>query len=115
MDRNRETGQLIEAQRRALAEAVVSRQYERQPGLRQRYGDGGQAKCVQDTEYHLSYLAAAVTYASPALFSDYIAWAKAVLAAFGVGPEDVAQNLVCLREVLADQLPGGMGGAVAAH
>src|SRR4051794_18295833 len=83
MDRNRETGQLIEAQRRALAEAVVARQYELQPGLRQRYGDGGRAKCVQDTEYHLSYLAAAVTDSSPALFSDYIAWAKAVLAAFG--------------------------------
>src|SRR4051794_23185898 len=97
MDPNREAGQVIEAQRRALAEAVVARQYELQPGLRQRYGDGGQAKCVQDTEYHLSYLAAAVTYSSPALFSDYIAWAKAVLAAFGVGAEDVERNLLCLR------------------
>ena len=114
MDRNRETGQWIEAQRRLLAEAVVARQYELQPGLRQRYGEGGQAKCVQDTEYHLSYLAAAVMYSSPALFSNYIAWAKAVLAAFGVGQEDVQQNLVCLRDVLADQLPDGMDNAVAA-
>ena len=89
-DLNREAGQTIEAQHRALAEAVVCRQYRLQPGLRERYGEGGRAKCVQDTEYHLAYLAAAVTFSSPALFCDYIAWAKAVLAAFGVGPEDVA-------------------------
>lgn len=112
MDRNRETGHFIEAQRRALAEAVVARQYERQPGLRERYGEGGQAKCVQDTEYHLSYLAAALTYSSPALFSDYVAWAKAVLAAFGVGQEDVKQNLICVRDVLVERLPGGTGGVV---
>src|SRR5947209_6088487 len=85
---------------RPAAEAVVSRQYRLQPGLRQRYGEGGQAKCVQDTEYHLAYLAAAVRYSSPVLFSDYIAWAKAVLAAHGVGPEDVEANLACLRDVL---------------
>src|SRR3954451_16210045 len=103
MDRNRQTGQLIEAQRRMLAEAVVARQYELQPGLRERYGEGGRAKCVQDTDYHLAYLAAAVTYSSPALFCDYIGWAKAVLAAFNVGPEDVERNLACLREVLGEK------------
>ena len=86
-DLNREAGRTIEAQRRSLAEAVVSRQYQLQPGLRERYGESGQAKCVQDAEYHLAYLATAVTFSSPALFSDYIAWAKAVLAAFGVAPE----------------------------
>src|SRR5438270_13715546 len=105
-DPNREAGQYLETQRRALAEAVVARQYELRPGLRERYGEGGRAKCVQDTEYHLAYLAAAVTYASPALFTEYIAWAKAVLAAYGVGPEDVAGNLACLRDVLGEQLPG---------
>src|SRR5436305_14099100 len=115
LDRNRETGQLIEARRRALAEAVVARQYERQPGLGERYGEGGRAKCVQDTEYHLAHLAAAVTFSSPALFRDYIGWAKAVLAAFGVAPEDVAGNLACLRDVLSEQLPGGMREAVTPY
>jgi MerR family transcriptional regulator, light-induced transcriptional regulator len=112
---DRETGQTIESQRQALAETVVNRQYRLQPGLRDRYGEGGQAKCVQDTEYHLAYLAAAVTYSSPALFCDYIAWAKALLAAFNVGPEDVGLNLVCLRDVLGEKLPGGMGEAVAPY
>src|SRR4051812_36137825 len=112
---NPEAGQAIDSQRRALAEAVVARQYQLQPGLRERYGGGGQARCVQDTEYHLAYLAAAVMYSSPALFCDYIAWAKAVLAAHGVGPEDVAGNLSCLRDVLSEALPRGVGEAVAPY
>src|SRR5690348_14944821 len=114
-DLGREAGQWIDARRRELAEAVVARQYERQPALRERYGPGGQAKCAQDTEYHLSYLAAAVTYSSPALFAHYAAWAKAVLAAFGVGTEDVERNLLCLRDVLGEELPAGMAEAVAPH
>src|SRR5437868_12602274 len=114
-DLGRETGQWIDSQRRALAEAVVARQYALQPGLRERYGEGGQAKCVQDTDYHLAYLAAAVTYSSPALFADYIGWAKAVLAAFGVGPEDVERNLACLRDVLREKLPGGAAEVIAPY
>jgi methanogenic corrinoid protein MtbC1 len=114
-DLNRDAGQAIAAQRRALAEAVVSRQYRLQPGLRERYGEGGQARCVQDTEYHLAYLAAAVTYSSPALFTDYVAWARAVLAAYGVGTEDVEANFACLRDVLGERLPGGLWEAVVPY
>jgi hypothetical protein len=111
-DRYREVGRTIESQRRALAEAVVLRQYQLQPGLRERYGEDGRAKCIQDTEYHIACLATAVMFASPSLFCDYIAWAKAVLAAHGVGTEDVVGNLVCLRDVLGEQLSGGMGKAI---
>jgi signal transduction histidine kinase/ActR/RegA family two-component response regulator len=107
-DPNRQAGQTLDARRRPLAEAAVVRQYARQPELGQRYGEGGRAKCVQDTEYHLATLAAAVTFASPALFRDYSAWARATLAAHGVAPEDAQANLACLRDVLGEQLPGEM-------
>ena len=112
-DLNREAGHAIERQRRQLAEAVVARQYDRQPELRERYGTGGQAKCVQDTEYHLAYLAAAVMYSSQVLFCDYIAWAKMVLAAIGVVPQDLEANLLCLRDVLTVQLPAESAAVVA--
>lgn len=115
LDLNRQAGQVIEGQRRALAEAIVARQYERQPGLREWYGESGQAKCAQDTDYHLAYLAAAVTYSSSALFCDYIAWAKTVLAAFGVKQEDVESNLACLRDVLNEKLPDSVRQAVTSY
>src|SRR5580704_14597423 len=42
-------------------------------------------------------------------------WAKVVLAAHGVGTEDVEGNLVCLRDVLGERLPVGTGEAVAPY
>jgi hypothetical protein len=108
MDRSRETGRYLDAQRRPLAEAVVARQYQLQPELPDRYGEAGRAKCVQDTEYHLAYLAAAVTFASPALFAEYVAWAKPVLAAHGVGPDDVERNpSCCMRTTWQEWGKGG--------
>ena len=101
----REIGQLIEAQRSMLAEAIVSRQYELQPMLREKYGVVGNDKCIQDTEYHLSYLSSAVTFSSPSLFADYMKWAKEVMAAYGIAAEDVERNVDCLIEVLNEKLP----------
>lgn len=104
MDHSRDTGQLLERERRSLAESVVSRQYQLQPELRSRYGEDGREKCIQDTEYHLSYLAVAVQFASPSLFAEYFAWVKPVMVAYGVNLEDVDRNLVCLRDVLQKRL-----------
>src|SRR5262245_12304032 len=97
--------QALEDRRQALAEEAVARQYERRPALRQRYGEVGRAKCVQDTAYHLAHLTGALAADSPALFDDYLLWARDLLAARGVGPEDVAENLACLRDVVAERLP----------
>ena len=105
MTHSRKAGQLLEGERQSLAEAIVSRQYQVQPELRERYGEGGREKCVEDTKYHLAYLAAAVQYASPSLFGEYFAWAKPAMVAYGVDLEDVNRNLICLRDVLQERLP----------
>jgi methanogenic corrinoid protein MtbC1 len=109
----RTAARYILSQRPALAQAVVARQYVCQPDLRQRYGDGGMAKCVQDTDYTLSYLAAALNYSSPAIFKGYIAWAKNVLEVRNVRIEDVDDNLRIMESVLGEQLPDGSAAAAA--
>ena len=109
---HRTAAKYILAHRQALAQAVVARQYDRQPELRQRYGEAGEAKCVQDTEYHLAYLAAAVMFSSPALFKDYFRWVKTVLTVRNISLEDVDNNLACLLAVLQEQLPEGSATTV---
>lgn len=104
MQSAREIGQILDADRHSLAEAIVDRQYELHPQLQARYGTAGKAKCVQDTEYHLSYLATALTYSSPNLFADYIRWAKGVMVAYGVDLADVEVNLACMRDMLHSRL-----------
>jgi signal transduction histidine kinase len=104
----------IDARRRTLSAAVVERQYALHPELGDRYGERGREKCIEDTEFHLAHLSAAILATSPALFADYIDWVSFVMSAAGIRPEDVRANLRCLQDVLAEQLPEGMG-VVAGH
>ena len=102
---NKIAGRLIAAERASLAEAITARHYEAQPELASRYGEAGRARCLQDADYHLSYLADAVAASSPALFSDYLGWAKVMLGARGIPAEDLSRNLSVMREVLRQSLP----------
>jgi MerR family transcriptional regulator, light-induced transcriptional regulator len=108
-------GRLISGARAALAEAVTARHYELNPSLETRYGAAGREKCLQDANYHLSYLAEAVGSALPSLFADYVAWAKVMLEARGVPASDLARNLEVIRDVVSERLPAGEGEAAARY
>lgn len=103
------TGQAIDDRRTALAEAIVARQYSLRPDLEDHYGPEGRARCIRDTERHLANLSAAVAASSPALFSDYLDWARSVMAANRIRDEDIEGNLACLQEVLSTALPDDHG------
>src|ERR1044072_7031396 len=111
----RQAGRALTAARDVLAAAVTERHYELNPDLERRYGAAGRAKCLQDANYHLSYLAESLGSALPALFADYIAWAKVMLEARGVTANDLARNLDVLREVVRERLPGAEGELAARY
>jgi signal transduction histidine kinase len=101
-------GKEIAARRDALAEAVTARQYDLHPDLAGRFGPLGRQRCREDAAFHLSYLAEAVAVGQPALFADYLAWAKVMLAGRGIPVDDLVENLRALTDVLSRELPGGM-------
>ena len=101
----------IDASRRAISEAVVERQYALNPELRDRYGERGREKCVEDTQYHLAHLSGALLASSPALFEDYIGWASGVMSVASVRTEDLRDNLTCMRDILRDRLPDAIASA----
>ena len=105
----------IEARRSDLAELIVERQYLAQPELVVRYGEAGRAKCLQDTMHHLSSIASAIALSTPALFVDYVAWAKTLLEARNIPAGDLALNLVCIRDVLRDELPEDVGAVAVEY
>ncbi len=98
-----------------IAETVVERQFALRPELRDRYGDLGWAKSIEDTEYHLAHLSGALLASSPALFADYISWAWDAITVATVRPEAVRENLVCLRDTLSDLLPKSMARAASSY
>ncbi len=101
---------MLEARRGELASAMTERQLAMRPDLAERYGERGRHHCHKDAEYHLSYLADAIASDSPALFSDYVDWARVMLASRGIPAGDLESNLEILREILRRELPAGQAG-----
>lgn len=99
------SGEEIDMIRSQLAEIITEKHFERKPELLARYGAAGRAKCFQDAQYHLSYLSEALQSAQPALFSDYVVWAKAMLEGRNIPEKDLIDNLEVMRESLAEVLP----------
>lgn len=89
----------------AIAAALVEREFARHPELSARYGPLGREKSLQDAGYHLDCLAQAVAAGNPALFSDYVGWAKVVLVRRGILAADFAFHLECMDDALRDILP----------
>ncbi len=58
----------------------------------------------ENPETHLEYLSAAVEASEPALFLDYIGWARVVLAGLGFPEKHLERSLDATRVVLAAEL-----------
>lgn len=84
-----------------FATRITDTQLDRDPALRARYGARGRQHCIDDTVFHLTYLGEAVEFRDATLFADYIAWAKVMLGARGVGSADLIGNLEHIRAALA--------------
>jgi len=100
-----QTCQAIAAKRDPLAQGIVARQYASQPELALRLGDSGREKCAADVKRHLDNLSQAIAVGRPALFVDYVAWAKVVLHARNIQAEDLAANLEACYQELAELPP----------
>lgn len=106
---NKGISETIEARRFELAELIVEKQYRAQPELVRRYGEAGRAKCLQDTMHHLSSISSAIALSTPAIFEEYVTWARGLLEARNIPANDLALNLICIRDVLRDELPANVG------
>ncbi len=102
---NKRTAELVYTNTNEISKAAVDLHYRKVPELASRYGAAGKEKCLQDAKYHLAYLAEAILSESPLLFQDYIGWAQQMLASRNVPAKDLAINLNCLKEALAQRLP----------
>lgn len=88
-----------------LAAAITERHFQRHPELEPLYGKRGRQHCQQDASYHLHFLAEAIALHSPAIFVQYLAWARIMLAARAIDARELEQNLITMQEVLAEQAP----------
>lgn len=112
---NQQVSEALNTRRGALAEQIVTHEFLRHPELDARYGKIGREKCLQDSGYHLSYLAQAISAESPALFENYIGWAKVMLSKRGIPAADLEGLLGSMRASLETELPPDLGGVACAY
>lgn len=105
---NEEVSQTIRAQRAALADRIVTRQYSVETNHWQPYSPTGREKSVRDAGYHLSYLCEAIAAGDPSLFLDYIAWVKVLFAGLNFPETALRTTLECTRDVLRETLSDAM-------
>jgi methanogenic corrinoid protein MtbC1 len=99
-------GELLRRQQAALADEIVRRHFADHPDLMQRYGPAGRDKCLQDANYHLTYLADAMAAGELTMFTAYVGWVKVMLGKRGVPMADLSRYLELTRTVLGEQLGG---------
>lgn len=94
-----------------VAEAATDLQYQRQPGVWEKYGERGRALAVRDGAYHLPFLSSAVAADEPRLFAGYVAWVRMLFERLGFTPDKTSVTFECLRDAVAAVVPGGAGAA----
>ena len=99
----------------ALAEAIVAEHYRLRPELEARYGPPGRRHCLQDTVFHLQFLAASVGIGDSGHFARYVAWCNSILVPRGIPTSDLVESLQVMRDVLAAALPGDVAAAACRH
>ncbi|HEY0156540.1 MAG TPA: cobalamin-dependent protein [Thermoanaerobaculia bacterium] len=85
-----------------LADAITDRHFAAHPEVLQRYPEVGRQRCLEDARFHLRYLASALDAGSTAMFLDYIAWAKVMLATRNVPANDLEENLRIIAGTLGE-------------
>jgi methanogenic corrinoid protein MtbC1 len=89
-----------------MAEEITAEYFRRRPEMLARWGEVGKRRCMEDSAFHLSYLAEAVRFDSPELFVDYIGWAKILLHSLRISESDLRENLELVRSTVGRHFEG---------
>lgn len=102
---NKELGNKILNEKDRLAKEILDQQYQENPLLWEKWGQQGYDRCLEDTAYHLSYLAESIKTGSPAVFHNYIKWARELFENLGIPTEDLSRNLILIQEIVSSNIP----------
>ena len=96
---------LLRVRAPALASAILAEHYQLRPELERLYGGIGRQRCLEDSIFHLHFLAGSVEFGDTRVFADYTAWAADLLARRRIPSGDVAENVRVMGRVLREDLP----------
>lgn len=108
-----ETAEAIRSLSDTLPGKLLEKHFSADPLLREKYGNREIKYYIQDTRFHLSYLAEAIAANEPVLFNEYLGWTKVFFAGLPVTEHQVLTNLLLLKDSLITLLPDHHGMTAA--
>jgi len=101
----RESAQALRELKPELVESMLKASYRLAPEVWEPFGDAGRAYARVDFGHHLDFLAEALSFDDPGLFTNYIEWVSVLFAGLGFGAKGLDSTLGALREGLVSVLP----------
>ncbi|MCX7876712.1 MAG: cobalamin-dependent protein [Melioribacteraceae bacterium] len=89
-----------------LPQVVLEKHFELNPKLKERYNQFHIENYLNDTSYHLTFLAEAILLDEQELFNQYLAWLKQFFDNLPVPEEDLIQNFLLVKENLRERIDG---------
>ncbi|HKJ79692.1 MAG TPA: cobalamin-dependent protein [Prolixibacteraceae bacterium] len=99
--------------KKKYAEEIVECQYKKQPESWKKFGESGRQLSIRDAEYHIPFLAEAISANQKEIFTDYLNWVKTLFRGLKFPDSAITENLNCMREVLSDNLREEMAAIVS--
>ncbi len=94
------------------AEVITEELLRKNPQWLEQFGEAARKSGIEDTAYHLQFLASAVEAGAPEAFAEYARWTTRVLASRDIAPEMLAESLLEIPESLAPELNEEQGRIV---
>jgi methanogenic corrinoid protein MtbC1 len=112
---NKMTSLGIKELKSTLPEQIMDRHFKIRPNLRASYKERHIRLYLEDTGYHLNYLAESIAANEPILFNEYLSWAKTFFSTLLIDLNDIILNLELIRDALQIDLEPQAGELAAKY
>ena len=89
-----------------IVNQVTEKIYELEPGLLERFGEQGKAKCREDNHHHMRHLQTAFDLNETKVFTDYAVWLNGILTRHGMKTQHLIDNFEIIRSRLEEETGG---------
>ncbi len=92
----------IHSLKSTLPRQIMEKHFEQDPKLKQDYNQQKIEHYLQDTEYHLSYIAESIAAEEPVLLCEYMKWLKTYFTGIGIADKGIVENLILIKDSLIE-------------
>lgn len=109
-----DTRAVILQHKSVISGKVLDLHTENSPGLLNKLTESYRFYYLQDTEYHIIYLAEAIAFNQPGIFESYVRWARTFLESIRIDIPECIENFYYLKQAVNEYLSDDLRDEVSA-